>query len=115
MHELGIMSRVLELAIQTAEQHGANKVVEISLQVGALSGILPHYLSSYFDMISTKTRAEGAHLNIEQSPAIFLCAECGAQSVYPEFGPDFICQSCGSDQLTLVSGSEFRVVTVAVR
>ena len=52
MHELGIMNRVLALALRTAEENNATEIKQICLEVGVLSGILPDYLESFFKMIT---------------------------------------------------------------
>lgn len=114
MHELGIMVRVLERALQTAEQHGGGSVAAVKLRIGVLSGVLPSYLPGFFQAIAAGTSAENARLELEIDPACFLCADCGGESVYDAYGPDFICVHCGGDRLSLRSGTDFQLVSVAV-
>ncbi len=114
MHELGIMNDVLDTALRVAQQNNGRKVTKITLKVGVLSGILPDYLKSFFELISKDTIAKDANLIVEIEPAVFSCRDCGKQTVFPRFGPDFICEHCGSENMQLLSGKSFQIVNVGI-
>ena len=114
MHELGIMQDVLASAIRTADENNGNKVTKITLKIGVLSGVLPHYMQSYFDVISKGTKAEGAELVIETEPALFHCGSCDKKTVFREFGADFVCGHCGNESMQLLLGKTFQLVSVAI-
>lgn len=48
MHELSIMTRILEIVIQQAETHGVRKVRAIDLEVGMLSDLEAQWMQHYF-------------------------------------------------------------------
>lgn len=114
MHELGIMQDVLDIAVRTAENNNGSRVTKITLLVGVLSGILPNYMQSYFDLISKGTIAESAELIIEVEPAVFTCPDCGGRTVFERYGPDFVCGECGSANVRLLSGKSFKILSVAI-
>ena len=114
MHELGIMNDVLDTALRVAAQNGGKRVTKIMLKVGVLSGVLPDYMQSFFEIISKDTIAQGAKLVIENEPAEFLCRDCGEKTAFPRFGPDFICQHCGSENMQLLSGKTFQIINVGI-
>ena len=114
MHELGIINRVQQTALRLMREQHAHAVTEVRMKVGVLSGILPDYLTSYFEMINKNTPAEGARLMIEIEPAVFICRDCGAESVFPKYGPDFICCHCSSENLSLTGGSSLKIISVTV-
>ncbi|MEG0778283.1 MAG: hydrogenase maturation nickel metallochaperone HypA [Oscillospiraceae bacterium] len=114
MHELGIMNDVLATALRVVETNNGKKVTKITLKVGVLSGILPNYMQSFFDLISKGTAAEGSKLVIENEPAVFQCADCGEQSTFESFGSDFVCLHCGGTSIRLLSGKSFQIVSVAI-
>ena len=114
MHELGIMTDVLDTALRVAEEHGGKKVTKITLKVGLMSGIVSTYVQSFFDVISKDTIASGAKLDIEDDPAVFKCRKCGEQTIYRELGPEYVCQHCGSPALHLQSGYGFQIVNVGI-
>ena len=64
MHELGVASEILEVALSEAGRHAAKKVTSIRLRVGVLRAIEPENLSFLFGHLVRGTPAEGAHLEI---------------------------------------------------
>ena len=114
MHELGIMTDVLDTALRVADEHGGKKVSKITLKVGLMSGIVYSYVQSFFDVISKDTIASGAEIIIEPDPAVFICRKCGETTVYDTLGPEYICASCGSQALRLTSGYGFQIVNVGI-
>lgn len=114
MHELGIMTDVLDTALRVAEEHGGKKVTKISLKVGLMSGIVSAYVQSFFDVISKDTIAGGAEILITDDPAVFKCRKCGETTVYEKLGPEYVCRNCGSPSLHLESGYGFQIVNVGI-
>jgi hydrogenase nickel incorporation protein HypA/HybF len=114
MHELGIMTDVLDTALRVAERNGGKRVTKITLKIGLMSGVVASYVQSFFDVISKDTIAAGAEIVIESDPAAFVCRECGAKTTYTALGPEYICSSCGSQKLRLISGHSFQIVNVCI-
>ena len=93
MHELSLMTYLLEAVEKEAQQRGASKVVAINLLVGERAGI-DDSLMFYFDLITPETKfCEGAKLHIRRTPMRFACNECNAD--YTPRGADFHCPECG--------------------
>lgn len=114
MHELGIMTDVLDTALRVAQQNGGKRVTKITLKIGLMSGVIPSYVQSFFDVISKGTAAEGAEIIIEPDPAVFICRKCGEKTVFDALGPDYICKDCGSQALRMISGYGFQIVNVGI-
>lgn len=108
------MNDVLETAVRVAKQNDGSRVTKISLKVGVMSGVMPQFMQSFFDVISKGTIAEGAELDIQRDPVVFRCRECGRTTVYDELGPEYVCHACGSESLFLVSGRSFQIISVAI-
>lgn len=108
------MNDVLETALRVADENGGKKVTQISLKVGVMSGVMPEFMQSFFDVISKGTIAEGAVLDIKSDPIVFRCRECGRTTVYDKLGPEYVCHACGSESLFLVSGRSFQIISVAI-
>lgn len=115
MHELGIMTDVLDTAIRVAEDNGGKAVTKITLKIGLMSGVKSEYVQSFFTVISKDTIANKAEIVIEDDPAVFLCRSCGEKTVYGALGPDYVCSACGSEALRLVSGHGFQIVNVGIK
>jgi len=114
MHELGIMTEVLDIALRVAGENGGKKVTKITLEIGLMSGVIPSYVQSFFDVISKDTIANGAEIIVEPDPAVFICRKCGEKTVYDKLGPEYVCRSCGSQALRMTSGSGFQIVSVGI-
>jgi hydrogenase nickel incorporation protein HypA/HybF len=114
MHELGIMTDVLDTALRAAERNGGKKVTRITLKIGLMSGVMPAYVQSFFDVIAKATIAEGAEILVEHDPAVFICRHCGEKTAYAELGAEYLCRHCGSRALRLTAGYGFQIVSVAI-
>jgi len=108
------MVDVLDTALRVAGENGGKKVTKITLKIGLMSGVIPSYVQSFFDVISKDTIAKGAQIIIEPDPAVFVCRKCGEKTVYAALGPEYVCQSCGSQALRMTSGSGFQLVSVGI-
>ncbi|MBU5636666.1 hydrogenase maturation nickel metallochaperone HypA [Geomonas sp. Red69] len=104
MHEMSITQSVVEIC----EGHAAGrKVVEVVLEIGELSGVVPESVEFCFEACSKGTLLEGAKLTIEEVPGRGSCPAChGEFPLQSLFSP---CPGCGAFGLSVVSGEELRV------
>jgi len=109
MHELSIATGVVEIC----EQHAAGRrVLAVSLEIGALSGVVPEALEFCFEAATHGTLLEGARLDIARIAATGFCAACGTvAAISALFDP---CPQCGGFPLELRSGEEMRVKDLEV-
>ena len=56
MHELSLVSNLLDIVREKAEEIKAFKITRIRLQVGVLSGAVPELLESAFDIYKKETK-----------------------------------------------------------
>jgi hydrogenase nickel incorporation protein HypA/HybF len=112
MHEVGIMQNTLDIALEYAQHQGATKIHQMTLRVGALSGVEPDALTFAFDVVMQGTMAEQAKLHIEYLPAICYCSVC-QQEFQP---PDWIyeCPNCHQFSTKLHQGKELELVSMEV-
>ena len=66
MHELALMTTVVERVCATAKAEGARRVTDIRLVCGEMSGVVPDALEFCFDVCAAGTLAAGATLHIER-------------------------------------------------
>ncbi|MDR0357358.1 MAG: hydrogenase maturation nickel metallochaperone HypA [Clostridiales Family XIII bacterium] len=114
MHELSIMEDVLEISVNHAKANGAERIRKITICAGALSNIIPKWATLFFRMVGKDTIAEGAVLDFITLPAEVVCRDCGKRSEIEVNPPVFRCAHCGSGNVGLVSGREFRVVSIEI-
>ena len=48
MHELGVLHQVVKTASRIAEENQIRRIRHITLEVGDVSGFVPHYLTKLF-------------------------------------------------------------------
>jgi len=112
MHELAITENVLEIALRHAAQARATKVTQIHITVGRLSSIVDDSVQFYWDIISKDTICKGADLKFNRIPARLLCLNCSSEYVLEsELTP---CPQCGSVQIKVITGEEFRLDSIEI-
>jgi hydrogenase nickel incorporation protein HypA/HybF len=108
VHELGIAQQIVELACEGAA--GA-RVTRIVVAIGKLSMVLPDALDFCFDLATERTAAEGAKLEIIETPGMARCRACAAAVALDR--PFGRC-TCGSTDLDWTSGEELEIREVEV-
>jgi hydrogenase nickel incorporation protein HypA/HybF len=107
MHELSLCEAIAATVTKHAGDRTAAGVV---VRIGHLRQVVPDALSFCWTMLTEGTELDGCTLEIEQVPAVIACNGCGAETTLDV--PLMICRSCESDDVTLLSGEEFQVVSV---
>lgn len=104
MHELSIVASLFEIMQEKAREKGAKKITFVKLQVGRLSGVVPEFLATAFDVYKKDTIADEAGLEIEEVPLKVRCKTCGKTMIRDDFV--FLCIGCGSQDLDTLTGTE---------
>lgn len=112
MHELGIMTGVLQAVEESAKQAGSEKVLKISLSVGVMTEAIEDALRFAFEALSEGTMCESAELEITMTPPVSICAECGNEYEHDRF--HMLCPECGSSFTQLIQGKELQIDSIEV-
>jgi len=112
MHELSITESILEIALRHAAEAEADKITDIHLVIGKLSSIVDDSVQFYWDIVSDGTAAQGAALHFRRVRIEIVCQACG-ESYHPE-ELDLSCPACGSRDVRIVAGEEFRLEAIEV-
>ena len=111
MHELSIMTHLLEGVEKEAHRRGARGIRRIDLVIGERLGVVHESLLFCFDVLSAGTLAEGARLEVRRVPMRFACAEHGE---YGRQDDDFGCPICGRVGALTEQGSELLVESMEI-
>jgi len=111
VHELPITQRLLNTALERAEQAGARHILRLNLVVSERSAIVGESVRFYWDIISRGTMAEGAKLHFEWTPVQMECLAC--DSVFPLDG-QYACPACGQGRVAAVNGDVFQLESIDV-
>lgn len=79
MHEVGIISSMLKTIEKIADQEGLTHVEKIVIEVGELSGVVPHYMEECYPAAVYKTRFQDTKLEMQVVAGIVRCEECGQE------------------------------------
>lgn len=106
MHELGILSSMLKTIEGIMKEENLTHVNKIVLQVGEISGVVPHYIEECYPAAIYKTPFEDMKMEMEIVPGIVRCRKCGKEFNAVEM--DLRCP-CGSVDLEPLSGRDFMI------
>jgi hydrogenase nickel incorporation protein HypA/HybF len=112
VHELGVASEILEVALSEADRHAAKKVTSIRLRVGVLRAIEPGNLSFLFEHLARGTAAEGALLEIVEEPVRVECEACGVSEEAPSFTLE--CPRCKGSGVSVTGGDSLSILSLDV-
>ena len=113
MHELGVVFHVIGNLEKVAAENNVKKINKVTLQLGEVSSVIPHYLTDCWKWASAKNDLlSGAELTIETIPAVTFCEACSREYATVEHGRT--CPYCGSGRTYLLQGNEFMIKEIEV-
>jgi hydrogenase nickel incorporation protein HypA/HybF len=108
MHELSIISSVVETVMESLAPYPGARVVEVRLRVGALSAVIEDSLQFCFGIATDGTPLEKARLVVTIVPVVMHCAACDAH-VELESVQSFRCPKCDALCFDLRQGRELEI------
>jgi hydrogenase nickel incorporation protein HypA/HybF len=106
MHELGIARNIVAIVSDAAQ---GRKVRRVTLEVGALSGVMTGAIAFCFPIAAEGTVLEGAHLDISEIQGKARCAVCATEFAMPTL---YTACPCGSRQVARLQGEELNIKTM---
>ena len=108
MHELSIVTYVIEQVEEIAKENQLTDIESVTLEFGEVSGIEPEYLVDCWNWARKKEPLmETSELLIEQVDAVTFCEDCTREYGTVQHGK--ICPHCGSEHTYLLRGNEFMI------
>ncbi|TNC97624.1 MAG: hydrogenase nickel incorporation protein HypA/HybF [Gallionellaceae bacterium] len=112
MHEMSLVENVLGIIKDAALQQGFKRVKTVWLEIGQLSCVETEAMRFCFDTVTKDSLAEGAKLEIIETPGQGRCAQCGnAMQIATLYEA---CSKCGSFGLQVIAGDAMRVKELEV-
>ena len=112
MHELMVTHNILNTALDEAKAARANKIININLIIGELSGVTGESIQFYFNSLSKDTAAEKATIDFKLVPAELRCRDCSTK-----FGLEdvqWICPNCRSSRVEIIDGRDCFIESIDV-
>ncbi len=103
---------MLDLIEDNAKKHSANKVTEVVVKIGVMSGVEPHLLKIAFDTFKEKTICEDAKFVMQIQPIVARCKRCGAEIEFAKETLFYECSECGNVELEILDGEEMILMSL---
>jgi hydrogenase nickel incorporation protein HypA/HybF len=78
MHELSIVSSVVDTVTESLAAYPGARVKEVRLRVGALASVVRESLEFCYGIAAEGTPLEGSRLVVNVLPVVMHCVPCGA-------------------------------------
>ncbi len=113
MHELSIVSSIVDSVTETLAAYPGARVKEVRLRVGALASVVEDSLQFCYGIATDGTPLEGSVLVVKILPVMVHCAGC-AQDVEIESLQSFRCPRCGEPVSDLRQGRELEIESIEI-
>ncbi len=108
MHEMALVQDLVELV---NERCAGRRVTRVILEVGKLAAVVPDAFRFCFELCAKDSVAEGAALEILETPGSARCRSCAGLVALDDY---FSSCGCGSHDLELLTGNELKLKAVEV-
>jgi hydrogenase nickel incorporation protein HypA/HybF len=112
LHELAMVRGIYNVINEQIKEHDVNRVVQVRIVVGALTGVEDTTMKLCFEMYVQRTPLKGAELVIKRIPVKVRCRVCGNE--YETGIPFSACTVCGNKKMKIISGDELYVESLEV-
>ncbi len=115
MHEMAILSNVMDVVLKHAQENNAAKVLEVNLVVGELRDVVDELMESCFQFLARDTIAAEAKLSMEKVPLRAQCQDCMLVFKADVHDPaSLVCPDCSSTKLGIYTGKEFYIKNIEI-
>ena len=112
MHEIGIIRQLLRTVSDFAAERGITEILEVVVDCGELSLVIPEYLHTVYPAVTKGTILEGTKLVVEPVPGYAECDEC--DEIFNVVEHKGYCPNCGSFEKKILSGRDFSIREIRV-
>lgn len=120
MHEVSIISSIIDSVVSELEKHQVEKVEEVYLTLGSLTFLGEDQLLFAYDVLSKGTKLDGSKLVIEKEGVEVRCRSCDYRGEPVNIEGDFHgmipvlqCPRCGED-VEVIKGKSCTVRSIRV-
>lgn len=113
MHELSIISSIVDSVTETLAAYPNARVKEVRLRVGALSAVIEDSLQFCYGIATADTPLEDSILVVKILPVMMHCDKC-AQDVEIASLQSFRCPRCDEPVSDLRQGRELEIESIEI-
>ena len=113
MHEMSLVRDVVDVVTRAARENGIERVGMVNMTIGRGRDVVPQLFDDLFHHLAQGTPAEGARLEVTNTPYMARCRACGFPWHLDTFDhATWVCPGCGARDYGIVSGFEFRIDSI---
>ncbi|ACU94860.1 Zn finger protein HypA/HybF (possibly regulating hydrogenase expression) [Cryptobacterium curtum DSM 15641] len=113
MHELGMMTSVMDAVTRAAHDAGADKVLQVTLSVGEMTEAIEDCLVFAYEALTEDNELfKGSKLTINMVSPRSRCLECGHEFDHDRF--HMTCPNCDSFATELIAGRDLAIESIEV-
>src|ERR1035441_8491368 len=113
MHELSIVTSIVESVTESLAAYPGAQVKEVRLRVGARGSVVGESLDFCYEIAAEGTALAGSRLVVNVLPVVMHCVPCG-QDVELEGVQSFRCPQCGEPCYDLRQGQELEIEAIEI-
>jgi hydrogenase nickel incorporation protein HypA/HybF len=113
MHELSIVSSVVDTVTESLEAYPGARVEEVRLRVGVLAAVVVDSLEFCWGLATEGTALEGSRLVFKLIPVVMHCAAC-KEDVELDGVQSFRCPRCDEPCSDLRQGRELEIEAIEI-
>jgi len=113
VHELSIVSSIIDSVITTLEAYPGASVREVRLRIGALASVVEDSLQFCYGIATDGTPLEGSKLVVKIVPVVMHCERCG-QNIEIASLQSFRCPRCDEPVSDLRQGRELEIESIEI-
>jgi hydrogenase nickel incorporation protein HypA/HybF len=118
MHELSIVSSVVESVADALKNYPGARVIEVRLRVGSLAAVVEDSLQFCWQIATEGTRQEdaplaGSRLVVKLVPVTVHCTACGEDGAIESL-QHFRCPTCGGPAADVRHGRELEIEAIEI-
>ena len=113
MHELSIISSIVESVTESLTAYPGAQVLEVRLRVGALASVVEDSLQFCYEIATEGTPLAGSKLVVNVLPVVMHCDPCGQDVTLPSL-QSFRCPQCGEPVADLRQGRELEIESIEI-
>lgn len=119
MHELSMADAMVKTILDVAEKNQAEKVLEVTIEVGKLTMLNPDQLRFLLDVLIEDTILEDSEITIEEVPVEIICKSCDYRGLTDLDDSDHYlilvkCPQCDARDLEVTAGRECNVKNIRI-